>query len=302
VTNATGGQVSNRLASLRQGVATGKDTATKHFWVEGFGTKNDQDDKKGVRGYESTGGGITFGVDTDTLVDGMNVGAAFSYGLTKVESNAVFKNDTDIDSYVLTGYASKNLSNDVFVNGMVGIGANSYDIERVIAGVGTAKASPDGWQGTVKAEVGRDFKAGGWKLTPLAGAQYTHLKVDSYTETGVGAAGLTVDPEKLNAFDLSLGGRAGYDFDVAGGTLTPVLRAGVTTRAGDTALDSTSRFIGGGSAFATPGIKADRTSFNLGTGVTFANVGGTEMSADYDANLNDSATGHAVKLKVRIPF
>jgi outer membrane autotransporter protein len=302
VTNATGGQISNRLASLRQGVATGKEAARQHVWVEGFANTADQDDKDGARGYDSTGGGVTFGADTDTILSGMNVGAAFSYGKGNVESKAANGAETDIDSYVLTGYGSKDLGNDIFVNGQVGVGMNKYEMERVIAGVGTAKASPDGWQATAKAEVGRDFNVQGFKLTPTAGAQYTYLKVDNYTETGVGAAGLTVDPNSLNALDFTLGGRAAYDIAMMDGVLTPALRAAVTTRAGDTSLDATSRFIGGGTSFATPGIDADRTSFNLGTGLTFGTAGGAEFSGDYDAKLTDSATGHAFKVKARLPF
>jgi outer membrane autotransporter protein len=302
VTNATGGQISNRLAGLRQGVATGKEAARQHVWVEGFANTADQDDKDGARGFESTGGGVTFGADTDTILSGMNVGAAFSYGKGNVESNATNRAETDIDSYVLTGYGSKDLGNDIFVNGQLGVGMNKYEMERVIAGVGTAKASPDGWQATAKAEVGRDFKVQGFKLTPTAGAQYTYLKVDNYTETGVGAAGLTVDPNSLNALDFTLGGRAAYDIAMMDGVLTPALRAAVTTRTGDTTLDASSRFIGGGTSFATPGIDADRTSFNLGTGLTFGTAGGAEFSGDYDAKLTDSATGHAFKVKARLPF
>jgi len=303
VTNATGGQISNRLASLRSGVATGSEAAQNHVWAEGFGVVGNQDNKDGSFGYETNGGGITFGADTDNLVEGMNVGSAFSYGKTNVEAKSANSNKTNIDSYVLSAYAGKKLGNDIFVNGQAALGLNKYDLKRDIVGVGTAKASPDGWQASLKGEVGRDYKAGAWKVTPLAGAQYTYLKVDKYTETGVGAAGLKVDPKKLNALDLSLGGRVGYDIDVeCGGVLTPVLRTAVSSRVGDTGMNSTNQFIGGGSSFATPGIKADRTSLNVGTGLTFATAGDAEFSADYDAKLNKNAADHAFKLKVRMPF
>ncbi|NBV54449.1 MAG: hypothetical protein EBR79_01900, partial [Proteobacteria bacterium] len=51
---ATGNQVSNRLASLRgQGVATGSGMASKHMWVEGFGTTAEQKEKDGTKGYDA---------------------------------------------------------------------------------------------------------------------------------------------------------------------------------------------------------------------------------------------------------
>ncbi len=302
VTNATGAQLSNRMASLRQGIATGSANPSGNVWIEGFGTSNEQDDKKGNRGYESTGAGVTLGADTTALMPGTTVGAAFSYGSTNVESNSTNRAETDIESYIITGYGSRELNDGVFVNGQLGVGMNGYEMERVIPGVGTAKASPDGLQVTAKAEVGRDIAMNGWKLTPIAGAQYTHLKVDSYTETGVGNAGLTVKPGNMDALDVSLGGRVAYDLDVAGGTLTPSVRAALSNRIGDTSMDSSNRFLGGGSTFSTAGLEADRTTLNVGTGLMFGATGGTEFSADYDATLRDSLTGHAFKLKARMPF
>lgn len=304
VTQATGNQVSNRLASLRtRSVATGDAIGNDHLWIEGFGNTVSQDDKNGNKGYDANGGGFTVGMDTDTLLKGVTTGASLSYGRSTVDSNASSNASTDIDSYVGTLYGSTVLDQGVFVNGQLGLGYNNYQSERTVIGVGTAKADFDGFQGTAKVETGKDFAYQAYTFTPLAGVQYTYLNMDSYTETGAGGANLTVNPEDINALDLSLGGQAAYTMPLAdGGTFKPSVHAKYIYAAGDTNLQTTSRFTGGGTAFNTTGVKADRSGVNLGAGLLLTTAAGADFSLNYDADIRDSLTGHAGQLKARWAF
>jgi outer membrane autotransporter protein len=303
ITTATGGQISNRLASLRTGVATGDAMANRNMWAEGFGSSASQDEKSGRKGYDANGGGVTFGLDTDELVDGANVGAAFTYGKGNVKSDSGNLAETDINSYIGTVYGSRILNNGVFVNAQAGLGMNKYDMKRTVANVGQASGETDGWQASLKGEVGRDYAHGKFTLTPSFGVQYTYLDVDGYTETGAGSANLIVNTDAMSTFDLTAGGKAAYTIALANGnTLRPNVRAGVTTRAGDTNLDATSRFTSVATNFSTPGVKTDRTGFNLGAGLLLGSANGMDVSADYDADIRDGYTGHAGKLKVRYAF
>jgi outer membrane autotransporter protein len=300
---ATAGQISNRLASLRTGVATGDALATRNLWVEGFGATSTQDENNGQDGYDSTGAGLTVGVDSDALIDGYNVGAAFTYGVGNVESDSGNNAETDINSYTASLYGSRVLDNGVFVNGQFALGMNNYEMERTVSSVGKAKGETDGLQTSLKGEVGRDFAHENWTLTPVVGAQYTYLDVDGYTETGAGAANLIVKPDALNAIDLTASARAAYTVALGdGSTLRPNVRAGVTTRVGDTNLDATSRFTSAATTFSTPSVEADRTSFNLGAGLLLGSASGVDVSADYDADVRSSYTGHTGKLKLRVAF
>lgn len=303
ITNATGGQISNRLASLRTGVATGDALASRNMWVEGFGSVANQDANDGRKGYDATGAGMTFGLDSDAIVDGANVGAAFTYGIGNVESDSGNNAETEINSYIGTLYGSRVFDSGMFVNTQLGLGFNNYDMERTVAGVGTASGETDGWQASLKGEVGRDFTAGNFTLTPSVGVQYTYLDMDGYTETGAGAANLIVNPDAMSTFDVNATARAAYTIALAnGGTLRPNVRAGVSTRAGDTNMDATSRFTSVATNFNTNGVEADRTGFNLGAGLLLGTAGGVDFSADYDADLRSSYTGHTGKLKARFAF
>lgn len=301
-----GNQVSNRLASVRSngyGVATGDAMANQHMWVQGFGSVVEQDDKNGARGYDASSAGMSFGVDTDTLVDGMTTGAAFTYGKGNVDSNASGGASTDIDTYALTGYGSRVMDNGVFVNGQLGFAYNQYDMERTVSGIGLSKGDTNGWQATAKVETGRDYAVGGLTMTPLASLQYTYLDMDSYTETGAGGASLYVDPESMSTLDAGLGGEMSYAMPLNdGGTLKPSVHAKYIYRMGDDSMGTTSSFVGGGAAFSTSGVKSDRSSLNVGAGMLLTTVGGTDLSINYDADIRSSLTGHTGQLKARWAF
>jgi outer membrane autotransporter protein len=304
VTQATGNQVSTRLASLRtQGMAAGDAAAADHVWVQGYGSHAKQDTKDGNPGYTTNGGGATIGVDTNGVFDGVTTGVAFSYGSGDVKSKAAGNGKTDVDNYTATLYTSHMMDSGMFVNSQLAAGYNNYDTTRQVAGIGTATGSTHGYQGSFKMEGGKDYQVSNLTLTPLAGAQYTYLKVKKYTETGAGGTNLMVDPDALNAFDLSAGGQVAYNYAMANGsTLKPALRAKYVYHAGDTDLQTTSQFTGGGAAFQTKGAKADRSAVELGAGLTLATLSGMDLSLDYDADIRSGSFGQTGQLKARWAF
>ena len=305
---ASANQVSNRLASLRDGTAlsglnTGDGTYTRNIWVEGFGGTTKQDDKDGAKGYDANNYGMSFGVDTDELVQDATVGAAFTYAMGTVDSNASSNASTDINTYIGTLYGSKTYDNGLFANAQASVGAGAYESERTVVGVGKAKGEFDGLQASLKGEVGKDFAMDALTLTPMAGLQYNYLDLDKYTETGAGGANLTVKSKSMSTVDASVGGKATYTLPLDnGGTLKPNVHANYVYRMGDDTLATTSNFTGGGASFATTGVKSDRSSVNLGTGLLLTTASGVDLSAEYNADLRSSLTGHTGQLKARWAF
>lgn len=308
VTQATGNQVSQRLASLRggwagTGIATGDPMAARRMWVQGFANHVNQDNSGGASGYTADASGGSIGLDTDNWFNGITTGLAVSYGKTNVDSKSASNASTGISSYVATLYASKVFAQGSFINAQFGGGYNDYTLERNVAGVGTANGTTNGWQGTAKLEIGQDIAMGQATFTPLVSAQYTHLTMEDYTETGLGNAGLHVQPGSLNTVDVGAGARLAYGFPLAnGGTFSPSMHAMYLYRLGDDALSTTSNFIGGGGAFNTQGVAADRTSINAGVGLLLSTVGGTDLTLDYDADIRSNLIGHAGQVKARWTF
>jgi outer membrane autotransporter protein len=306
ITQTTGNQVSQRLASIRDtnsGVATGDPMAAQRMWLQGFANHVDQDNNKGASGYTADAAGGSIGLDTDNWFEGVTTGLAVSYGKTNVDSKSTNNASTGINSYVGTLYGSKVFSQGTFINAQLGGGYNDYDMERNVPGIGTAKGSTAGWQATAKMELGHDIAMGQATLTPLASVQYTHLNMDSYTETGLGNAGLHVKPGSMDTADLGAGARLAYGFPLAnGGTFSPSLHALYVYRLGDTNLSTSSNFIGGGGLFNTEGVQTDRSSINAGAGMVLTTIGGTDLSLDYDADIRSSLIGHSGQVKARWTF
>jgi len=308
INQAAGVQISNRLASLRTdphaGIATGMELSSNNIWLEGFGHQQTQDNRSSGPGFTSNGLGATLGMDSDDLIDGANVGLAFTYGQSTVSGKGGNQSNADITNYLATLYGSTLYDTGIFLNTQLTGGWNAYKLTRTLGGgAGKASATPHGWQTSGKAELGFDLPLGNLTITPVVGAQASYLNIDKYTEKGAGNASLKVTPQAMGTVDTSVGVRAAYTVALADGTtIRPMLRATALHRSGDKALNTTSQFQGGGAAFKTPGAEADSNAMVLGAGLLIATAGGTDFTADYDAEIRNSSINHVFKLKSRIPF
>lgn len=124
---ATGEMVSTRLANLRTGIsdlAAGDAWAgERNFWMQGFGTFADQDDREGFEGFDVAIGGVALGVDIPLSVN-LTAGLVFSYAATSVNSDSS-GNQTQIDSYQTTAYGTHEFG-PYFLDSMVSLAYNDY--------------------------------------------------------------------------------------------------------------------------------------------------------------------------------
>ena len=304
--------VSNRLASLRTvgetGIATAADGTKMHaFWMEGFGSAVNQDARKGEDGFDASTFGLTVGADSDSLVQGYNIGGAFSYARSNVDSDLSSNAETDIDSYQLSGYLSTTYQ-DYFINALASVAKNSYDSKRTVS-VGSftneAKGDYDGTQVGFRAEVGRDYKmqsTQGVTLSPTVGLDYSHVSIDDYTETGAGGANLTVDSDSIDTVELSAGLTAKYEYmSKSGAKITPELRAKLKYNAGDNKASTSATFAGGGNAFTTDGLEVARAGVSVGTGFT-VETKDVDFVFSYDADIKSDYLSHTGVVRARWAF
>lgn len=283
------------------GVASGPTAAKAGIWAQGFGSTGRQDARDDSQGYRSRTAGFAVGGDTP-VTDDTVVGFAGSFARTFVDGRGLQDQDSSrIDSYQLTAYATHSYGAS-FVEAMVAGGINSYDSRRAIAFLGrNADADFDGWQGLAKVTAGHDFPTGdnGWTVTPVASLQYAHTHVDSYDETGAGAASLAVDSQDYNTLTPGLGVRVQPSpIAVAEGTLTPQASLGVSYDVVSDRQQVTSAFTGGGSAFTTEGADPARAAVTAGLGLTWRD-GDVEVGAGYQLEMRDGYTGQAALLRLR---
>ena len=307
---ASAGTVSNRLALLRgtdngrSGMVAGEHMmANREMWLQAFGTNVEQDERKGVKGFDATTGGFAIGVDTDEIVHGGRVGVAFAYAKADVDSDQANNAQTDIDTYQLTAYGSKDLANDMYVDGMISYAFNEHEGSRTDFLNDTYTADYDGNQFSVKGEIGKSYDWANTRVTPNFGLHYIMVETDDYTETGSGANGQSVDTDNQSALLVSLG--ADMEWNITGrdgSEYMPYLRAKYSYDAIGDEVETTSTFLGGGTAFTAQGADIARHSLGLGAGVNVVTTGGFEFTAGYDAEVKEDFLAHTGMLQARWSF
>jgi outer membrane autotransporter protein len=310
------GVTSDRLGSLRSslgeqfaatnrqtGFASGDGAMNKAFWARGFGNWTRQDDRGGIAGFDADTLGMTGGIDAE-VSDNSRIGVSLSYADTSVDGKGSGSSKVDIASYQATVYGDYS-TDKYFVEGSLGYARNSNEASRTIVLPGltrTANGDYDSNQYMVSAKAGVPMSVGTSSFfTPSIGAAYTRVTSDTYTETGAGNLNLTVNPDDVDAFVLSMGGKLHTRIEQGKGFLVPMLSAGISyDLSGDEAV-ATGTFTGGGSSFTSTGADVEQLSGNIGFGLAYE----TDMwsvGANYDLDAKSDYRSHSAKLDMRIKF
>jgi autotransporter-associated beta strand protein len=231
----------------------------------------------GTSHADSTTGAVSAGADYK-ITPHFLVGAEFAYGHTSATLDNIGSN-ASVDTYSPGVYASY-ANQGWYANALGSYGFANYNQTRNVAvGAfnGTASSHPGGDQIVGDLDGGYDFHRGPWTFGPTLGAQYVHLDVDGYTETGLPGADLTVNPNETDSLRSGLGGRISYAIQDGGVLFNPHLSASWQHEFLDQSRGVTSQFngIGAGSFVVnTPNPSRDSALVDVG----------------FDAQLNKALT------------
>ncbi len=302
----------SRLASLRTGDQTGMVAGNLaeglKAWGQVFGSTAEQDRRDGVDGYEADTFGFALGIDTETLADNWIWGLSFAYADTEVDSDNANSTNTEIDSYQIGVYANYDWDERTYVTGQLAYVFGDNDSRRSnVGGISglTASGDYDSDQIVARFEAGRNYSFNETTtVTPSVLLNYAYYDADSYSETGAGNAGLTVNSEDISVLELGVGVDASWLYQQADGSyLKPEVRAGVRYDFLDEEVESTASFVGvAGTSFKTKGFDPAQTTFNLGLGLTYFSTTNWELSADYDFEVKEDFDSHAGVLRAAYKF
>ncbi len=144
------------------------------------------------------------------MASNLTAGVLFDYNHTNAKTDSR-GSKTTVDSYspgLFATYSDKGL----YANGLFSFGYNTYDNTRNIGVLGSsANSSPNGQQYVTDLDVGYDFHPNkNWVVGPTLGLTYTHLDIDSFTETGNSGANLAVQSQSVDSLRSRLGGHMIY--------------------------------------------------------------------------------------------
>jgi uncharacterized protein YhjY with autotransporter beta-barrel domain len=181
---------------------------------------------------------------------------------------------------------------------------NAYTQARTIGFLNqTATSAPEGDEGVVNLDGGRDFHLGAFTLGPLAGLQYTHLTVNSYTENN-SVADLSVNEQDDDSLRSRLGGHLSYNLSQYGVNFRPHLDATWQHEFMDQSRGITSQFNNfGGGSFSVRTESPDRDFALADAGVDVDINRTITVFTDYMLQAGQSNYfGQSVQAGVKIGF
>ena len=260
--------------SQNAGVAAGDYANSESgIWGQVYGGSSKY--KKSNEGYDSTTGGLMFGVDKkSSSVFGDKFqslyGIALSYSKTNIDDKETGGQGTDINSYYLALYNSNFTDSGLglYNNNTLHSSYHDYSTKRSIV-IGnfatTASADFSGLQLGATTEFGYGFKAGkDLLISPNAGLSYVFLKQEDYQEKGAGGIGLNVNNNNINSLVSTLGVKAASKFSVGNYRFLPQISALWLHNLTNSGQKSTSSFIAGGSSFRSNSADLPENTVDFG--------------------------------------
>ena len=305
-TNALHG--TNRIIQSRQdsnkGLSSGDEfLGDRQFWLKPVGSWTNQDDRKGVSGYDASTYGLVFGAD-GVVSDTTRVGAAFSYMHSNVDGNStVAAQSASVKGYQAIAYGSFSLDErtDISVQGDIGNNKNKGRRTIDFGGLNrVARSDYDSWSAHIGAGLGRTFELNPkTSFVPSLRADYTWIADESYTESGAGALNLKVRRNTTDELILALDGKLAHAC-TEHATVTANLGLGYDVLAEKAAISAA--FTGGGAQFVTKGLDPSPWMLRGGLGLAMTTSSAMEISARYDFEVRQDFDNQTASVKLRIPF
>jgi uncharacterized protein YhjY with autotransporter beta-barrel domain len=251
-----------------------------------------------------TTSGILAGADY-RLDDNWAVGGLFSYRHTAANLDDIGSKAT-VDSYTPGIYATY-ADQGWFANGLFAYDRNDYGESRAIPfAATTASGRPGGNQFDGDLDGGYEFRSGDWTFGPTAALQYVHLDIDSFTESGAGAADLAINDQNDDSLRSRLGGEMRYNWSWYGGkaTATPHLSASWQHEFLANSTGITSQFSGQGiSPFTVNTVMSGRDSALVDVGLDTQWNQALNLFVDYQVQAGqDNFFAQSILAGVKVSF
>lgn len=263
-------------------------------WAVGYGLGGHADSDGNAGSLDYGMGGAIVGFDAYWNAN-HRIGLYGGYVGTGIQTtNASGTNDISggqIGAY-LTGL------NDIHYYTMIsGFQFDGYESERFINAGGlnlTAQGDYDGWQGFSYLERGFILhEAERFSTQPFGALQYVHVRQNGFTETGAGAANLSVEGLDDDSLRSLVGVRTQVRTVPSRAKITPEFRAVWVHEFLDVNSPVVATFAPvGGTSFIAEGLNMGRDWALVGTGLNCYLGRGWSAQANYDAQVNDRAAFH----------
>ena len=287
-------------------------------WLEFYYSAFDQGGDEVITGtgYTALQWGLIGGYDK-AFYPSLNAGVAFAYAHANTTSAGMINNTLAADTFQGFLYASHELCNGLYWDGILSVGYNNYDQQRVIDlasninrfpnacgipvipfGLGeNAKAMFGGWQFNSYIEGGYQYRACKLVIVPHVIFKTVYLRTDEFSETGAPMAGFNnVQYADMQEVDLGLGIKIAKNYICCKKyKLTPYVKLAALYDVVNSTPRSVTKFIAGGPELITTGTNLGANSFATSLGLTLNRKDNSFLTLEYifEKRSNLSMLDHA---------
>ncbi|MEQ1497335.1 MAG: autotransporter domain-containing protein [Novosphingobium sp.] len=268
-------------------------------WWANFGMTALAGSVTGTDKTKTTGYNFAAGYDFSgpSYVAGIALG--YAHGTLKYGPGTLTGKDS---AYQIGGYTSIKL-NPLVANVVVDYQFGKLSAAKTIligAGGRAAAASSNSHLFTGTATLGANLETSTIALRPFAGVQIHKGAIDGFTETGAGAANLSVGRINADRTDLI----AGATLTRNTGTWRPYVRGTYRSLIGTASTNAISASFTDvtGTGFSVTGRGAGKTEFDVDAGLNWVSEDEGGLYVAYQGTFRDDRTSHGVVAGIRIQF
>lgn len=293
---------SSGLSSGQTGISSGDLSGSQNLWARGYGSYADQDQREGVDGFDSSSWGTLIGYDKQ-INEAFVLGLASGYGRSDVDGDGISNTQSEIDSIPVLAYAQTDI-NQVLLDFGGGFIWHQYDSTRDIPFLSSrANSDYDGQHYVSFIQASKKIEQKILDITPIVGLQYHHLDLDDYTETGAGAANLSVQDQDYDMLVSTLGLKFSKDISLKSGSkIIPSIKATYNYDFIGDEVQTTASFVSANNTFTATGFEPAQHSFNLGADLTLITAGNWTLSTTYDLELKEDFYSHNGSVTAKYKF
>jgi outer membrane autotransporter protein len=270
------------------------------LWLRGYGSWNKAHDRGDLFGSKINTWGITGGGTYRS--GGFYAGLAGGYSKDRIHFRYGNSNGRN-ESWQAGGYVGYDTGSgfdaDLQVDYIHGNITSIRDMNGpALAGRATVNTRAHEWK--IVPTVGYGFNLGGLELRPFVGLDHTTGRVNGFTETGLGAADLTVNAIRTKRTDLL----AGFDLRAnPNSTISPYGRLAWRHNLGHQRDTISARFDdNAASAFTVDYFAASKNQFDVDAGLNFQASPNFAIFAGYQGTFRKGMDSHGFSAGVSYSF
>lgn len=286
----------------------------------------DRDPGIAERGYDGDIYGIELGLDyrlSDSAVIGGFIGyenTDFEYSQDQAGVNFTPQSNsgtTDSDTYSLSLFGSFDLTDQLYVDAVIGASSSEHSFERNVVFQESTRTTPqtnvrslgnpDGNEYWLSLSGGLALGDGPLTYTPYVKASFARSKIDAYVEEDKNGSGLNMRVESAERESLTtdIGIRASYAVNTDWGVLVPQAHIEYEHEFDEDAQESRLSYAldANNNEFALTGDDPDRDYFNAGAGVVAIFPGSLMIFINYTGLIDyDDLDRHQLTAGIRREF